>query len=68
MTNKERAARVRQIREDLSMTQQDLADDLKVDRVTVTRWETGAAVVKPDRLHHIECFYQLRTHVCEGGG
>lgn len=34
-------------REALDLTQQELADRLRVDRVTVARWETGARAIPP---------------------
>ncbi len=34
-------------REDLGITQQELADRLRVDRVTIARWETGARSIPP---------------------
>ena len=34
-------------REDLGFTQQELADRLRVDRVTIARWETGARSIPP---------------------
>lgn len=34
-------------REDLGITQQELADKLRVDRVTIARWETGTRSIPP---------------------
>lgn len=33
------------LRERLELTQQELADKLGVDRVTIARWETGARAI-----------------------
>jgi transcriptional regulator with XRE-family HTH domain len=38
------------LRERLQLTQQELADKLGIDRVTVARWETGARAI-PAFLH-----------------
>jgi transcriptional regulator with XRE-family HTH domain len=36
-----------EFRERLGFTQQELADRLRVDRVTIARWETGARSIPP---------------------
>lgn len=43
MTSQELVA----LRERLELTQQQLADRLSVDRVTIARWETGTRAIPP---------------------
>lgn len=40
----------RKLREKVGLTQQQLADIVKVDRVAVTRWESGAAYPRASKL------------------
>lgn len=42
-----RSENVAQIRAQLGLTQQELADLLRVHRITVTRWEAGTGQVPP---------------------
>lgn len=41
---------IKQAREDLGMTQEDLAEKLEVSRQAVSKWELGASVPSPENL------------------
>ena len=45
---------IKQAREDLSMTQEDLAEKLEVSRQAVSKWELGASVPSPENLKTLE--------------
>ena len=55
MSNKAFGSAVRKYREMIGWTQKDLADELSVDRLTVSRWENG---VMP-RYKHIEAIAKV---------
>lgn len=41
---------LRKYREKMNITQKNLAEKLEVDTSTVTKWETGAAMPRADKL------------------
>ena len=45
---------IKQAREDLGMTQEDLAERLEVSRQAVSKWELGASVPSPENLRLLE--------------
>ena len=45
---------IRQAREELGMTQEDLAERLEVSRQAVSKWELGASVPSPENLKLLE--------------
>lgn len=45
---------IKQAREDLGMTQEDLAEKLEVSRQAVSKWELGASVPSPENLKILE--------------
>lgn len=45
---------IKQAREDLGMTQEDLAERLEVSRQAVSKWELGASVPSPENLALLE--------------
>lgn len=45
---------IRQARESLGMTQEDLAEKLEVSRQAVSKWELGASVPSPENLELLE--------------
>lgn len=45
---------IKQAREDLGMTQEDLAEKLEVSRQAVSKWELGASVPSPENLALLE--------------
>ena len=45
---------IKQAREDLGMTQEDLAERLEVSRQAVSKWELGASVPSPENLSILE--------------
>lgn len=42
--------RIKELREPLELTQEDIAEKLKVKRTTVSMWETGEAFPRADKL------------------
>lgn len=45
---------IRQAREELGLTQEDLAERLEVSRQAVSKWELGASVPSPENLALLE--------------
>ncbi len=45
---------IKQAREDLGLTQEDLAEKLEVSRQAVSKWELGASVPSPENLQLLE--------------
>lgn len=45
-----RPERAKAIREAVGVSQQRLADELEVDRVTIARWESGDRTPRPESL------------------
>lgn len=45
---------IKQAREDLGLTQEDLAERLEVSRQAVSKWELGASVPSPENLRILE--------------
>ena len=45
---------IKQAREELGMTQEDLAERLEVSRQAVSKWELGASVPSPENLRLLE--------------
>ena len=48
-----RIEEVKAIREELGLTQEMLAEEIKVSRGTITRWESGAVWITPSHLDHL---------------
>lgn len=42
--------KIAHIRNKLGMTQEDLAQKLKVERSTIAKWESGAALPRTDKI------------------
>lgn len=42
--------KIKQLRENANLTQQQLSETLKIDRSTVAKWETGEAMPRADKL------------------
>lgn len=41
---------IKQLRENANLTQQQLSENLNVDRSTIAKWETGEAMPRADKL------------------
>ena len=41
---------IKKLRESLKLTQQDLADTLKIDRATISKWESGEFMPRAEKL------------------
>ena len=42
--------RIKELREEKKLTQEQLAQKLKLDRSTIAKWETGEAMPRADKL------------------
>ena len=51
---------IRQARENLGLTQEDLAEKLEVSRQAVSKWELGASVPSPENLALLEAVLGVR--------
>lgn len=54
-------ARIRDLREDRDLTQQDLADYLRCTQVSYSHYERGARDIPTDVLCRLADFYQTST-------
>lgn len=45
---------VKKIRDELGLTQQQLADIMGVTNITICRWETEFVKISPARMRHLE--------------
>ena len=50
--------RIRELREDHDLTQQNLADELKMTQPQYWRYEQGYRDIPTDMLIHLACFYE----------
>jgi transcriptional regulator with XRE-family HTH domain len=55
----------RHLRERLGLTQTDLAAELKVDRVTISRWETGT---RTPRGRNLQAYAAVLERLLTDGG
>lgn len=55
------AKRLKELRIEKGITQQKLADDLKVDRTTVMKWETGARETSFSMLAKIADYFDTTS-------
>lgn len=51
------SSRLRMLRKDAGMTQQDIADKLDVTRVSVGKWESGIATPRPKNLEDLAALF-----------
>lgn len=51
--------RLRQLRDEKKMTQQEVADSLDVDRTTYTKYESGKSTPDANMLQKIAAFYDV---------
>lgn len=51
------SSRLRMLRKDAEMTQQDIADKLDVTRVSVGKWESGIAIPRPKNLEDLAALF-----------
>lgn len=51
------SSRLRMLRKDAGMTQQDIADKLDVTRVSVGKWESGIAIPRPKNLEDLAALF-----------
>ena len=45
--------RLKELRKEKGLTQDDLAELLEVTKVTIFNWENGVSSIKPDRLKKV---------------
>ncbi len=58
--NKTRGRLLQLLRQQAKLEQQEVADVLEVNRVTVSRWETGAAALKRSTARELVMLYMAR--------
>ncbi|MBO4127852.1 helix-turn-helix transcriptional regulator [Streptococcus suis] len=51
--------RVRELRKNARLTQQELADKLGVMRKTVSNWETGSCLISPKHANSLATFFNV---------
>ena len=55
------AEKIKQLRKDNSMTQEDLAEKLKVSRQTISKWETSVTIPDADNIVAISKLFNITT-------
>ena len=55
------AEKIKQLRKDNSMTQEDLAEKLNVSRQTVSKWETSVTIPDADNILAISKLFNITT-------
>ena len=60
LTNGGEKLRIRQLREQIGMSQEELATALGVSRTTVTMWENGHSMPPASKLPTIAAFFKCK--------
>lgn len=55
------AEKIKQLRKDNSMTQEDLAEKLNVSRQTISKWETSVTIPDADNIVAISKLFNITT-------
>lgn len=55
------AEKIKQLRKDNSMTQEDLAEKLSVSRQTISKWETSVTIPDADNIVAISKLFNITT-------
>ena len=55
------AEKIKQLRKDNSMTQEDLAEKLNVSRQTISKWETSVTIPDVDNIVAISILFNITT-------
>ena len=55
------AEKIKQLRKDNSMTQEDLAEKLNVSRQTISKWETSVTIPDADNIVAISKLFDITT-------
>ena len=55
------AEKIKQLRKDNSMTQEDLAEKLSVSRQTISKWETSVTIPDADNIVAISKLFDITT-------
>ena len=55
------AEKIKQLRKDNSMTQEDLAEKLNVSRQTISKWETSVTIPDADNIVAISKMFNITT-------
>lgn len=53
--------RIKELREEVGMTQKELADTIGVDRTSIAKWESGASGAKSEMLEKLASFFSVST-------
>lgn len=55
------AEKIKELRKDISMTQEDLAEKLNVSRQTISKWETSVTIPDADNIVAISKLFNITT-------
>ncbi len=53
--------RLKELRKQKKLTQQELADEISVSKITVLRWENGERQIKPDKAQQLADYFGVNV-------
>ena len=56
-----RLNRLKKLREEKKITQQEMADTFQVSKRTVQYWESGEKQIKPNKAQELACYFGVST-------
>ena len=49
--------RLKELRKEKKLTQEELAGEIGVSKITILRWENGERQIKPDKYQELACYF-----------